>query len=92
LGATGDAERTKDRRQNMQKAGAKWAGHLYGDAQQPCPHPATLYIYSGKTRRWSNSSLGMEHDIAVLGNRRNLNINILGETAVLHFALPLFCG
>jgi hypothetical protein len=34
----------------------------------------------------------MEHDIAVLGNRRNLNINILGETAVLHFALPLFCG
>jgi hypothetical protein len=36
------------------------------------PISSEFIIYSGKTRRWSNSSRGWRHHIVVLGNRRNL--------------------
>jgi hypothetical protein len=66
----GDAERTKDRRQNMHKAGARWAGHSDGDTQQPCSLPASLlYTVTNKEEQqfWRGG-----HNIVVLGNRRNL--------------------
>jgi hypothetical protein len=65
----GDEEKTTDRRPNMHKSGARWAGHLDGDTQQPAPSPASL-LY--RVAKLGGTAVLRGGDIVILRDRRNL--------------------
>jgi hypothetical protein len=64
---TGDAERTKDRRPNMHKAGPRWAGP-FGRAPSTS---SEFIIYIGKNEVEQQFS-GRGYNIVIHGSRRNL--------------------
>jgi hypothetical protein len=84
----------KDKRQktNMQKAGVRWAGHLDGDTQQPCPPPESLLCTVANKEVEQKFWWGGGRETGGTCDHYSLNINILGKSAVLHFALASFCG
>jgi hypothetical protein len=65
----GDAERTTDRRPNMHKAGARYAGRSDGDTAPPPPAVSLLYTVATPG---GEAVLREGGDIVILGNRKNL--------------------
>jgi hypothetical protein len=60
----------KDKRPNTHKAGARKA--VCSDGDTPATSSSSEFIIYSSNTRWRGDSRGREHDIVILGNRRNL--------------------
>jgi hypothetical protein len=77
----------KDKRQktNMQKAGVRWAGHLDGDTQQPCPPPESLLCTV------ANKEVEQKFWWGGSGNRRNLRSLFSEHKYLRKISCAAFC-
>jgi hypothetical protein len=85
----------KDRRQTWEKTGIRWAWCSGGDAQQPCPPPASL-LYTVANKEAEQQFSGWRVFVFIRNRGTcgpySLHLNILWQAAVLHFALAPFCS